>query len=297
MRLTGPHVVGGKRAKTAAVDNSGALWGHDHRHGRSRATQSCQDAPGGRSQFKLACGRPPSLSRAQRLALPVPEGPTLSPGRCPPSDDPQRRLTTTTPERPPSLCANGIEDSLAGDCTAVRRARSRPTQARRHPGDRRSVGSSCFSGRVGGVPIDAGTTGRCARDMERRTLDTSRAKSAPLQEGLTVMVSLVAVENRPGTITWQRRGTIRRGRGLRGFVSPVVCQRSRLVGSSRRGPGGLHAGPSATCRACPQRRHVVGAVDVRHRRGVVLTRDGCFAADRDCWGGLADLRHGRPGDV
>ena len=48
------------------------------------------------------------------------------------------------------------------------------------------------------------------------------------------------------------KGTIRRCRGLPGFVSPVVCQRSRLLGSSWRGPGGLHANPPATCRVCPR---------------------------------------------
>src|SRR4051794_4996211 len=55
------------------------------------------------------------------------------------------------------------------------------------------------------VPTDAGTTARCARDIENRTLERSRATSTRLREGLTVMISVVTVEDRPGTITWQRR--------------------------------------------------------------------------------------------
>jgi len=46
----------------------------------------------------------------------------------------------------------------------------------------RATGRSCSwigERSLPAVPIDPGTTGRCAWDIERRTLDTSRAKSAP----------------------------------------------------------------------------------------------------------------------
>src|SRR3954471_658963 len=85
------------------------------------------------------------------------------------------------------------------------------------------------------VPTDAGTTARCARDIENRTLERSRATSTRLREGRTVMISVVTVEDRPGTITWQRRRQYAAAAGFIGssllwFVSDLASRAAHGVG-------------------------------------------------------------------